>query len=115
MNGALRKPTTCWDGSVIYAERFNAAQKRWIPTGDICPTKPECIPGDKKAGYVCKNGKWQAVPEPAVEPTVPEPVVEPTAPKPAVEPTVQEPENEGTCYINFDIPLLDMLPGLPCK
>ncbi|MCD6163787.1 MAG: hypothetical protein J7K40_15430 [candidate division Zixibacteria bacterium] len=101
-HGAKRNPTTCWDGSVIHAEKFDVTLKRWIPTGEICPTKPECIPGDKKAGYVCKNGKWQAVPEP----TVPEPVVEP--------PT-SEPENGGTCYINFDIPLLDMLPGLPCK
>jgi len=80
--GAKRSPETCWNGSVIHKEicRGNA----WVPSGETCPTKPECSPGDKKAGYVCKNGKWQAVPEPVIEPTAPEPVIEPTAPEPGV-------------------------------
>jgi len=70
-HGTKRKPTTCWDDSVIYAEKFDATLKRWIPTGEICPTKPECIPGDKKAGYVCEGGKWVPYTPPVVPSVVP--------------------------------------------
>jgi len=98
--GEKRGPKTCWDGSVIHAEKFDATLKQWVPSGETCPPKPECTEGDKKAGYVCVAGKWQTAP------AVPEPVVEPTVP---------EPEVEEPCYIKLDIPLLDMLPGIPCR
>jgi len=109
--GEKRNPTTCWDGSVIHAEKFDVTLKRWIPTGEICPTKPECIPGDKKAGYVCKNGKWQAVPEPVVEPTAPTP--EEAKKYLTLEEAVARHESGLPCYIKCTLPLFAMIPGLP--
>ena len=58
--------------------------------------KPVCTEGDKKPGHVCKDGEWQAVEVPEPEPE-PEPEVE-----------------EKPCYIKCTLPILDMLPGIPC-
>ena len=109
-HGEKRKPTTCWDGSVIHAEKFDVTLKRWIPTGEICPTKPECIPGDKKAGYVCKNGKW-------IEYTPPESAIVPEPEVPikylTLEEAVTRHESGLPCYIKCTLPLFAMIPGLP--
>jgi len=130
--GEKRNPRTCWDGSKIYQEVCK--NNKWVPSGEVCPEKPECTEGDKKAGYVCVAGKWKEV-------TVIEPVVEPEVEEAAA--TIAELEaavvaartaeerltalaalasaiaaakaEEKKCYIKFDIPLLDRIPGIPCQ
>jgi len=96
--GVKRSPSACWDGTTIHGEVCRGNE--WVPTGETCPPKPECAEGDKKPGHVCVAGKWQKV-------TVPEPEVEPPVPEPEVE--------EKPCYIKCTLPILDMLPGIPCQ
>lgn len=111
--GEKRGPKTCWDRSVIHAEKFDATLKQWVLSGEKCPPKPECTEGDKKPGHICVAGKWKAV-------TVPEPVVEPDAAAAAAAKALAEAEaavvaaKVEACYIKFDIPWLDLLPGIPC-
>jgi len=117
--GAVRSPETCWNGSVIHKEicRGNA----WVSTGETCPTKPECSPGDKKAGYVCEEGKWQTAPVEPVPPVVPPvvpytpPVVPPVVPLKYLTPAqADERVRSGLpCYIKCTLPVLNMLPGIP--
>ena len=84
-----RGEETCYDGSVIHKEVCRG--NTWVPTGAICPTKPkpECTDGDKKPGHVCRGGKWVPIEE-----------------EPA-------PSEEVRYYLKFDIPWLDLLPGIP--
>jgi hypothetical protein len=109
-HGAKRNPTTCWNGSVIHAEKFDVALKRWVPTGETPPPKPECSPGDKKTGYVCEDGKW-------IPYTPPEPVVVPETEVPPthlpIEEAVARHETGLPCYVKCTLPVLSTLPGLP--
>jgi hypothetical protein len=82
--GAKRGKMTCWDGAVIYGEVCRG--NKWVTSGEFCPPKPECAEGDKKPGYICSGGKWV--------PYTPE-------------------QEAGRLYVKFDIPWLDLLPGIP--
>ncbi len=121
--GERRYATECWDGSVIHTEVCH--NNAWTPTGETCPTKPECKEGDKKAGYICEGGKWVAYTPPVVPPVVPPveppvtPPVTPPAPPPAAPPKYLTPAQANErilaglpCYIKCTLPILNMLPAI---
>jgi hypothetical protein len=53
-HGTKGGETTCWDGSVIDTQIFDANVKKWIPTGATCPVMPG--PGEVRGATTCWDG-----------------------------------------------------------
>jgi hypothetical protein len=81
--GVDRYAMVCKDGVCVRGELVEANS---VECGYV---KPECAEGDKKTGHICRGGKW--VPYTPVGPV----------------------PGEGRLYVKFDIPWLDLLPGIP--
>jgi len=81
--GVDRYAMVCKDGKCVRGALMEANS---VECGYVTPV---CTEGDKKPGNICRGGKW--VPYTPVEPV----------------------PGEGRLYVKFDIPWLDLLPGIP--
>lgn len=52
LNETKRYPTTCWDGTIVYAEICR--DNEWVPTGETCPPMP--ADGEGRNPTTCWDG-----------------------------------------------------------